>query len=119
MPITLGPACRRARSAPACTALQRLDRVPVELQLLGDVPDRRLPTTAPDIERKALGEVRIVRQQVQPLAFHRAATPARDAPHLKFQNNPKSCARQVANPAYPFIVPALLDPPATRRRPFF
>src|SRR5712671_2859011 len=39
--------------------LQRLDSVPVELQLLGNVRDRRLPATASDKIRKALGVQRI------------------------------------------------------------
>ena len=99
--------------------LQRLDRVPVELQFLGDIADRGLSAAAPDIERKAFGEVRIIRQKIQPFAFHGAATPAHDAPHFEFQNNPKSCARQVANSTYPPIVPALLDPSATPADRFF
>src|ERR1019366_5248768 len=81
--------------------LQRLDRVPVELQFLGNVADRSLRAAAPDIECKAFGEVRIVCQKIQPLALHGATTPARDAPHFEFQNNPKSCTRQVANSPYP------------------
>ena len=99
--------------------LQRLDRVPVELQLLGDIADRGLPAAAADIERKALGEVRIVRQKIQPLALHAAAIAARHAPHLELQNDAKAGARQVANPPHPPVVPALLDPPAAAANRFF
>src|SRR3984885_2230980 len=98
---------------------QCLDRVPVELQFLGDIADRGLRAAAPDIECKTFGEVRIVRQKIQPFALHGAATPARDAPYLEFQNNPQSCTRQVANLPYPTVVPALLGPPATSADRFF
>jgi hypothetical protein len=99
--------------------LQRLDRVPVELELTGDITDRCLPAAAANIERKAFGEVRIVRQKIQPFALHGAATAARDAPYFEFQNNPKSCTRQVANLPHPTVVPARLDPSATIANRFF
>jgi len=99
--------------------LQRLDRVPVELQIPGDIADRCLPATAADIKRKAFGEVRIVRQKIQPFALHGAATAAGDAPHFEFQNNPKSCTRQVANLPRPTVIPARLDPSATIANRFF
>src|SRR6202030_1317233 len=38
---------------PHVLLLQRLDRVPVELELPGDIADRCLPAAAADIERKA------------------------------------------------------------------
>src|ERR1700756_3281429 len=99
--------------------LQRLDRVPVKLEFLGDIADRCLAAAAADIERKAFGEVRIVRQKIQPFALHGAAAAACDAPHFEFQNNPKSCARQVADLPYPPIVPARLDPSAPVAHRFF
>jgi hypothetical protein len=105
--------------APHVLHLQRLDRVPVELELLCDIADRRLPAAAADIERKALGEVRIVRQKIQPLALHGAEMAARDAPHFKFQNNPESRARQVANLPHPPVVPTVVAPPATAANRFF
>src|SRR5271165_695784 len=99
--------------------LQRLDRVPVELEFLGDIADRGLPAAASDIKRKAFGEVRIVRQKIQPFALHGAAMTARDAPHFEFQNNPKPCARQVANLPHPPVVPPVPDLPATAANRFF
>src|SRR6202171_159064 len=104
---------------PHVLLLQRLDRIPVELELLGDIPDRCLPAAAADIERKAFGEVRVVRQKIQPLALHCATTATRDASHFAFQNNPKSRARQVANPTYPPIVPPAPDQPTTAANRFF
>src|ERR1700756_28087 len=99
--------------------LQRLDRVPVKLEFLGDIADRCLAAAAADIERKAFGEVRIVRQKSQPFALHGDAAAACDAPHFEFQNNPKSCARQVANLPHPPVVPSRLDLSATIANRFF
>src|SRR5450631_3205507 len=104
---------------PHVLLLQRLDRVPVELELLGHIADRRLPAAAADIERKAFGEVRIVRQKIQPFALHCATTAARHAPHFDFEKNPKSCARQVANLPHPPVVPAVPDPLTTAANRFF
>src|SRR5580692_11254605 len=105
--------------SPHVLLLQRLDRVPVELELLGDIADRCLSATAADIERKAFGEVRIVRQKIQPFALHCATTAARHAPHFDFEKNPKSCARQIANLSHPPVVPAVPDPPAAAANGFF
>jgi hypothetical protein len=87
--------------------------------ILGNIADRCLPATTADIERKALGEMRIARQKIQPFALHSATTAARDASHFEFQNNPKSCARQVANLPHPPVVPAASDPSATAANRFF
>src|SRR6202051_258378 len=113
---------RRARTfelSPHVLLLQRLDRVPVELELLGDIADRGLPAAAADIKRKAFGEVRIVRQKIQPFALHGATMAARDAPHFEFQKNPKPGARQIANPAHPPVVPAVPALLATATNRFF
>ena len=99
--------------------LQKLDRVPVELQLLRDVTDRSLPAAAPDIQRKALGEARIVRQEIQLLALHGGAGAARHAPHLEFQDNAEPDARQVANPPHPPVVPPCLPLTAAIADGFF
>jgi hypothetical protein len=112
VPVTL-------KLGPHVLHLQRLDRVPVELEFLGDIADRCLAAAAADIKRKAFGEVRIVRQKVQPFALHGAAAAACDPPHFEFQNNPKSCARQVANLPHPPVVPPRLDPSATIANRFF
>ena len=54
--------------------LQRLDRIPVKPQLLGNVLDRGLSTAPADIVGKALRIERIVCQKIEPLALHLAAT---------------------------------------------
>jgi hypothetical protein len=63
--------------------------------------------------------VRIVRQKVQPFAFHAAAMAAGDAPHFQLQNNPQSGTGQVADLPHPAVVPTRLNPPATAADRFF
>jgi hypothetical protein len=53
---------------------------------------------------------RLVRQKLQPFALHRHNG---GTPHFELHNNPKSCARQVANLSHPPVVPAVPDPPAS------
>ena len=104
---------------PHVLLLQRLDRVPVKLEVAGDIADRCLLAAAADIVRKALGEMRVVRQKIQALAFHAATTTAVDAPHLQFQDNPKPRTRQVANLPQAPVVPALLRQPTAPANRFF
>jgi len=78
-----------------------------------------LPAASPDVERKALGETRIVRQKIQLLELHGAAAAACNAPHFEFQNDLESGTRQVANPTHTPVVPAFLDPAAAAADGFF
>jgi hypothetical protein len=48
--------------------LERIDRVPVQLQFRRHVLDRRRAAATADLIGKALGVERIVRQKVEPLA---------------------------------------------------
>ena len=79
--------------------VERLDRVPVQLQLRRHVLDRRSPAAPAHIIGKALGVVRIVRQKVEPRALHLATAAAVEAAHLQLQENPRVAARQTAHPA--------------------
>src|SRR5215207_5198429 len=99
--------------------LQRLDRVPVQRQFLRHILDRRLPAAPAHIISKALGVERIVRQKIQPLPFHLAATAALDPPHLQFQKYPRVPAGQIAHLADLAVVPTHLDATATPARRFF
>jgi len=92
--------------------LQRLDRVPVEMQLLGHVLDRRLPATPAHVKGEALGVQRIVGQEVKRLPLHLAAGLAMNAPDFEVQVNTGIGTGQVAYPAYLPIVPTAV-PPAT------
>jgi hypothetical protein len=75
--------------------VQRLDRVPVQLQFLRHILDRRSPTASADKIGKPLGVERIVRQKVELLPLHPATAAAVDAPHLQFQKNPRVAARKI------------------------
>ena len=99
--------------------LQRLDRIPVELQLLGDVLDRRLPTALAHVMRKALRIERVVRQKIEPLALHLAATTALHPPDLNFQKDARVTARQIANLPYAPVVPTRMHPPTAPANRFF
>ena len=55
--------------------LEPLDRLPVQVQLLGHVPDRATSTAPAHIQSEALCVQRILDQKVQPLALHRATLP--------------------------------------------
>ncbi|MEI7875981.1 MAG: hypothetical protein WCK95_27930 [Alphaproteobacteria bacterium] len=99
--------------------LQRLDRIPVEPQLLGNVLDRRLPATSTDIVGKALRVERIVGQKIEPLALHLATTAALHPPDLDLQENPRVAARQIANQPFTPVVPSRMNPPAAPADRFF
>jgi hypothetical protein len=99
--------------------LQRLDRIPVKLQLLGNVLDRRLPTALTHIMGKALRIERVVRQEIEPLALHLAATAAPHPPDLNLQEDAGVAARQIANPPYAPVVPTRMNPPAAPAGHFF
>jgi hypothetical protein len=99
--------------------VERLDRVPVQLQVRRYVLDRRRPAAPADIIGKALGIERIVRQKVELLALHLATVTAVKAPHLQFQNNPRVAARQIAHAPHLAIVPAHLTATTATANGFF
>ena len=99
--------------------VERLDRMPVQLQFRCHILDRRRPAATADITGKALGVERIVGQEVEPLALHLATTAAVEAPHLQLQKNPRVAARQIAHAPNLAIVPAGLDPTAAAACRFF
>src|ERR1019366_4676014 len=96
--------------------LQRLDRIPVELQLLGNVLDRRLPTALAHVMGKPLRIERVVRQEIEPLALHLAATAASHPPDLNLQEDARVAARQIANLPYTPVVPTRMNSPAAPSR---
>src|SRR4249919_2948634 len=99
--------------------VERLDRVPVQLQFRCHILDRRRPAAPADIIGKALGVEWIVGQKVEALPLHRAATAALDPPHLQFQKYPRIPARQIADPADFAVVPTHLHATAAPARRFF
>ncbi len=89
--------------------LEFLDGVPLQMQLLRDVQNGRRATAPPHIERKSLRVARVVGKEVELLAFHRAATPARDAARLELQEDPHPSTREVPNPAQCSIADAAVN----------
>ena len=61
--------------------VQRLDRIPVQVQLLGDILDRGAATAPADVVGKPLRVERVVAEKVEPLALHGPAVPAKCAVH--------------------------------------
>ena len=98
---------------------QRLDGLPVEVELLGDILDRGLPAATPDVVGEALGVKRVVGEEVELFAFHSAATLALNPPDLEFQIHAPVAARQVANPTGASVVPAGMYPAAAAASRFF
>src|SRR6266571_4071040 len=103
---------------PHVLLLEILDRVPVEMQFLGDVLDRRGPTTTAHVEGKALRVGTVVREERQRLLPHRAARNAFDAPYLDVQEDSEAPAREIPHPlALPVVEAPVLA--TTRARGFF
>ena len=73
---------------PHVLAVQFLDALPVQPELLGHIPNRHGPTTSSHHEGKSLGVERMVGGPRQFLLFHGLALPAEDTPDLHFQVNP-------------------------------
>src|ERR1019366_428115 len=67
--------------------VQLLDRIPVQMQFLGDVLDRRRAAAPAHVVREALGIERIVGQKLQPLALHRGTLAAANPAHFQIEVN--------------------------------
>ena len=99
--------------------LEVLDRLPVEMQLLGERLDGRRLAAAPDVEREALGVERIVGEPIELLLFHLRAAPALDPPRLDLEEDSPVATREVSNPAHPPVVPTAVAPTANSAGCFF
>ena len=116
------PRARRPRPAQLLAhvlLLQRLDGVPVEMQLLGHIPDRRGPTAPAHVEGEAFGVERIVGQEAEPFLLHLATAPAGHAPDLDLEVDAQIAAGEVADAAPLAVVPPALDAPARSAGRFF
>jgi len=112
--------CSRLRQLGAHVLLvQFLDGVPIQLQLFGDIADRCTAAAAADVKSKSLRVERVVRQEFQALAFHRAAMTAPDAPHLELQEYTQAAGCQIASAPNLAIVPAELLSSTCPARRFF
>jgi hypothetical protein len=99
--------------------LERLDRVPLELQLLGDVFDGRSAAASPGIEREALSVAELSARKSRRSRFTAPQwwhATRRSSNSTTIRN---ASAGEVANPMHPAIVEAALLLGRTRHRPFF
>ena len=103
---------------PHVLLLEVLHGVPVEVQLLGNVLDRRGATTTAHIEGEAFRIRAVVREERQRLLSHRAARNAFHAPYLDVQEDSEAPAPQIPHPlALPVVEAPVLA--TTRARGFF
>src|SRR5471030_1876580 len=68
---------------------------------------------------KALRIEQVVRQEIEPLALHLAATAASHPPDLNLQEDARVAARQIANLPYTPVVPTRMNPPTAPANRFF
>ena len=99
--------------------VQLLDRVPVQAQFLGNVLDRRRATAPAHVIRKALGVERIVGQERQSLALHRATLAASNPTNLDVELNAERSARQIPHLPPRAVVEAAMHRPARPTVRFF
>jgi hypothetical protein len=101
------------------TLFQRLDRIPVKVEFLGNVLDRCLPAAPAHVMGEALGIERVVRQELQPLALHAPATSARHAPYLELQVDARVATGEIAHAPHASVVPARVHSTTAAARRFF
>src|SRR5262249_47039915 len=104
---------RRRRSHCHVLLIEFLDRVPIEVELLGNILDRRL--AAPPLNKvgEPLRVEWVVGQKFKPLAYHFAAGPAKYAPHFEFEIYPRIAARKIAHAANRAVVPTAMQASTT------
>ena len=101
---------RAGKLRPHILHLQVLDRVPVEMQLLGHAPDRPGCTAPVHVVGKALRVMRVVGEEGKSLALHLSAASAIDAPHLELEIDARVPVGQIAGSTNRAVVP----PPVCR-----
>jgi len=78
---------------------QNIDCLVVQMQLLGDILDRRGAATLAHVIGKSLGVERIVGQEGKFLLLHLAAPSAQNTPDFQFEVDPSVATGEVANQA--------------------
>jgi len=104
---------------PHVLLLELLHRVPVEMQLLSDVLDRRGTTTTAHIEGEPPRVERVVGEEWQPLSLHFPALNALDPSYVDFQEHSRVPAREIPDPpARPVVEDSMPAATAAARRFF-
>src|SRR4029077_2427939 len=99
--------------------VELLDGIPVQMQFLGNVLDRRRAAAPAYIVGKALRVERILAQERKPLALHRSTSAAADPAHFQIEVDTKLTARQIAHPPPGAVVKAAMHRPAHAAVGFF
>ena len=99
--------------------LQRLDRMPAQLHLFGDVLNGHLPAPSSHEKGEALCIERIVRKPGKLLSLHLATPPTLDTPDLHIQVDTHLAAGHVPDTPHLAVVETPVDRPATSARRFF
>jgi hypothetical protein len=110
---TAGP----AELLPHVLLVQFLDRLPVEVQFLGDGLDGALPAAPAHVEGEPLGAKGIVGQPLQPLALHAAAPPAPETANRELEVDPLVATGKIPHQPRTLVVegPPRLPTHATAR----
>ena len=94
----LGPGIAgTAEFLPHVLFFQSVDRLAVQMQLLGDILDRGGTATLANVKGKPLGVERIVGQEGKLLLLHLAAPPAQNTPDLQFEVDACVAAGEVSD----------------------
>ena len=93
--------------------------MPIQMHLLGHIPDAHGPTPPPHKPDKPLRGERVVGQPGQPLPFHLAAPSTGDAPHRHFQVHPRIPAGEVPDTPRLAVVRTPVYGPAIPAHRFF
>jgi hypothetical protein len=112
-------AARPTELLPHVLLVQLLHGVPVEVQLLGDRLDGALPASPPDVEGEPPGVERVVRQPVQPFAFHAATPTAVDPPYRQVEVDAAIATGDVADTPRSLVVEGAVGAPAHAAARFF
>ena len=104
---------------PHVLLLEGLDRVPVQMQFLGNILDRARPAASAHVVGKAFGIDGVGGQEIELLALHRAAASAANAPNFDLEIDARIAAGQVANLARASVVPAHMRSTTAAAERFF
>ncbi len=116
----LGPGIAgTAEFLPHVLLFQSVDRLAVQMQLLGDILDRGGTATLAHVIGKSLGVERIVGQEGKLLLLHLAAPSAQNTLDLQFEVDACVATREVADQAELAVVEASMCRTATSADCFF
>ncbi len=116
----LGPGIAgTAELLPHILFFQNVDRLVVQMQLLGNILDRGSTATLAYVIGKSLGVEWIVGQEGKLLLFHLATPSAQNTPDFQFEVNPRVATGEVADQAKLAVVEGPVCRTATSTDCFF